>query len=147
MFENFSFPCDASRVSLSALDRSNGLPNILIPGDIIKFSTEPAFCTCSLPNGKHVVYISVRINDEDAWLPLSTFKRHPDKVEEFKDFFKSSPVSRKFMSLSDYELATTLAGKSLCVVGLKAVSRKRWVDGVPTSDYDTRNLPCFVFAK
>ena len=147
MFENLSLICDASRVSLSSLDRSNGFPNMLIPGDIIKFSTEPTFCTCSLPNGKRIVYISARINDEDTWLPLSTFKRHPDKLEELKDFFKLSPVSRKFMSLSDYELAQTLASKSLCVTGLKAVSRKRWVNGVPTSDYDTRNLPCFDFAK
>lgn len=147
MFENLSLPCDASRVSLGALDRSNGLPNMLLPGDIIKFSTEPAFCTRNLPNGSCVVYIAARINDEDIWLPLRTFRRHPDNIEELGDFFKSSPVSRKFMTLSDYELAHTLAGKSLCVIGLKAVSRKRWIDGVPTNDYEMRNLPCFDFAK
>ena len=147
MFENFRLPCDASRVSLNALDRSNGLPNMLLTGDIIKFPADPALCTRSLPNGRCIVYISACINDEDTWLPLSVFKRYPDKVEELESFFKLSPVSRKFISLSDYELANTLAGKSLCVTGLKAVSRKRWVNGVPTSDYDTRNLPCFAFAK
>ena len=147
MFENFLFPCDTSRVSLSALDRSNGLPNILLTGDIIEFPAEPTFCTRSLPNGRCIVYISARINDEDTCLPLSIFRRYPDKVEELESFFKSSPISRKFISLSDYELAKTLAGKRLRVTGLKAVSRKRWDNGVPTSDYDTRNLPCFEFAK
>ena len=101
MFENLSLICDASRVSLSALDRSNGLPNMLIPGDIIKFSTEPTFCTCSLPNGKRVVYISARINDEDTWLPLSTFKRHPDKIEEL---IKNSKLQKELIEKGKKQL-------------------------------------------